>query len=111
MTTYKTYEIKGLTRYSPDNTVKESVKVYIEESSIEELLNTLNYFIRTSPKTRKYTGTLSVPITWRETTRYEDGDEYTREAHMGRISYRLEDGRIMAVDQDETFNVCKEALK
>jgi len=111
MSTHKIYEIKGLTRHSPDNTVKESVKVYIEESSIEELLNTLNYFIRTSPKIRKYTGTLSVPITWRETTRHEDGDEYTREAHMGRISYRLEDGRIMAVDQDETFNVCKEALK
>ena len=111
MSTHKIYEIKGLTRHSPDNTVKESVKVYIEESSIEELLNTLNYFIRTSPKTRKHTGTLSVPVTWRETTRHEDGDEYTREAHMGRISYRLEDGRIMAVDQDETFNVCKEVLK
>ncbi len=105
------YEVKQVIFCTSDKYRKgSSVKVHIVDRDLQELLRAVERYVQQDGRARDYTGVAVVPITWAENTRYEDGF-YTREAHLGCISYTFKDGAVLRVDRDEFFNVASEALK
>ena len=81
----------------------ESATVKLQGDDVDQLINGLDRYVQREARARDYTGVAVVPITWAENTRYEDGF-YTREAHLGCISYTFKDGAVLRVDRDEFFN-------
>jgi len=105
------YHVNNIICYSPNGKVKGMItRIYMTNSYLELLLDDIKCYLKTSIKTRNFTGIVCVPVTMGETTHYPSGD-YISKPKTGNIYYEFYHGEIKSIVCDEILSIPTSALK